>query len=331
MRILIVFQGKIPALLYGGTERVIWDLGKELTQMGCQITYLVSENSYCPFAKVITINPDKDLLQQIDVKQYDVVHFHSGIAGMELMQLPYLTTLHGNINHHADLDKNTVFVSKNHAERFGSTSYVLNGLDWEQYAKPIFDNKKKYFHFLGKAAWRVKNVKGAIDTVLHTPKEKLKVLGGKRFNFSMGMRFTFHPRISFHPTVNNEQKSRFLQASKGLIFPVKWHEPFGLAIIESLYFGCPIFGTTYGSLPEIVHQEVGCLSNNRQYLSQAILDVDQWNKQTCHDYAREQFSSKIMALAYLEKYEIIIRGNTLNLHTPNLLKVQEQKFLPWKQ
>ena len=55
-----------------------------------------------------------------------------------------------------------------------------------------------------------------------------------------------------------------------MIFPVRWHEPFGLAIVESLYFGCPVFGTPYGSLPEIVAPDVGVLSARASDLAEAV-------------------------------------------------------------
>ena len=62
--------------------------------------------------------------------------------------------------------------------------------------------------------------------------------------------------------VGGNKKNRLLQHSKGLIFPVKWDEPFGLAITESLYCGCPVFGTPYGSLPELVPSDVGFLAED---------------------------------------------------------------------
>ncbi|MEF9931013.1 MAG: glycosyltransferase, partial [Bacteroidales bacterium] len=52
--------------------------------------------------------------------------------------------------------------------------------------------------------------------------------------------------------IGGEQKLNILKESKGLIFPVIWNEPFGLAITESLYCGAPVFGTPYGSLPELI-------------------------------------------------------------------------------
>ena len=52
------------------------------------------------------------------------------------------------------LDKNSVFVSKNHANRYQSNEYVYNGLDWDDYGKVDLEKKRKRFHFLGNAAWR---------------------------------------------------------------------------------------------------------------------------------------------------------------------------------
>jgi glycosyltransferase involved in cell wall biosynthesis len=230
----------------------------------------------------------------------------------------------------SELDINTVFVSQNHASRYNSNSYVYNGLDWSEYSTPDLNNKRNYFHFLGNAAWRVKNLSGAIDIIKKTKKEKLKVLGGVRFNFKMGVRFTFSSKVSFSGMVGGEEKFGLLNGSKGLIFPVRWHEPFGLAIIESLFYGCPVFGTPYGSLPELVKENVGFLSDKSDNLVEAVLNVDNYSRQECHEYAMEEFNAKKMAMEYLKKYEIVMSGNKLNTDTPKLLKIQEQKWLEWK-
>ena len=327
MNILIVHNGIIPVAGYGGTERVVWYLGKMLNKMGHRVTYLVPKGSSCPFAKVIFIDKEKDIRKQIP-ENTDVVHFFTESCSFE-MNKPYIFTMEGNRNNQTPLDKNTVFVSRNHALRFGSGSFVYNGLDWDDYGKVAFTHSRPYFHFLGDAAWHVKNVQGAIGVVLQTKQEKLKVLGGKRLNFRMGFRFTLSPRISFCGTVGGEKKNRLLANSKGLIFPVRWHEPFGLAITESLYFGCPVFGTPYGSLPEIVTKEVGYLSNNKNDLSQAIAQSEGFDKRKCHEYAVEYFNAQRMAERYLEKYETVLNGNSLNQKSPVLQKVQKEKYLAW--
>lgn len=326
MHVLIANNSVIPAVRYGGTERVIWYLGSELVRMGHKVTYLVAQGSHCNFANVLYYNPEQPLNQQIPA-DVDVVHLN--FNPHQPIHKPYIVTMHGNTNDKALLDSNTVFVSQNHAQRYGSTSYVHNGLDWDDYGAVDLTNNRNYFHFLGDAAWRVKNIRGAIHVVLAAKHEQLAVLGGYRLNIRMGFRFTASPRIKFYGMVGGKKKLGLLQSSKGLIFPVRWNEPFGLAITESLYFGCPVLGTPYGSLPEIVIPEVGLLSAKANELTLAIQNIETYSRKRCHEYACDCFNSKIMAQTYLQKYETVLNGESLNTNPPQLQKIQEIKFLDW--
>lgn len=326
MHILIVNPSTIPATTYGGTERVIWYLGSELVTMGHQVTYLVNKGSHCHFADVLFLDPTKPVSEQIP-DTVDVVHFNMQPAGD--IKKPYIFTMHGNYNEYGEFDSNTVFVSRNHANRFNSESFVYNGMDWNDYGKVQLDNKRSYFHFLGNAAWRVKNVKGAIKVVSAVKGEKLKVLGGNRLNIKMGFRLTLNPNITFCGMVGGTEKLSLLQNSKGLVFPVRWPEPFGLAITESLYFGCPVLGTPYGSLPELVPSDVGFLSNDSQQLADAVRSIDKFSRKRCHEYAADLFNSKKMAEAYLEKYKTVLNGETLNKEKPQLKEKLTGKFMEW--
>lgn len=327
MNILIVDSGIIPARKYGGTERVIWYLGKELSKMGHKVTYLVSKGSTCDFASVLFLDQNRKLSGQIP-SSTDIVHLN--FMSSEWIEKPYIVTIHGNCNDFREFDINTVFVSKNHASRFASDSFVYNGLDWDDYGNPDLLRKRNKFHFLGKAAWSVKNVAGAIDVIKATKNEELMVLGGHRLNLKMGFRFTRSSRIQFYGMVGCDEKNSLLQKSKGLIFPVRWNEPFGLALIESMFFGCPVFGTPYGSLPEIVNPEVGFLSNKADELVHEIERVDQFSRTQCHNYALEFFNSKVMAELYLEKYLKVLNGGKLNVRPPRLIEKQTEKLLEWK-
>jgi glycosyltransferase involved in cell wall biosynthesis len=106
-----------------------------------------------------------------------------------------------------------------------------------------------------------------------------------------------------------------LQHSKGLIFPVQWHEPFGLAVIESLYFGCPIFCTPYGALPEIVSSECGFLSNRLSDLAEAVQAMN-FDPAACHQSAVEYFNAELMTQRYLQIYERIMSEEVLNPSPP---------------
>jgi len=102
-----------------------------------------------------------------------------------------------------------------------------------------------------------------------------------------------------------------------------------LAVIESSYFGCSVFATPYGSLPELVNNEVGFLSASADDLSNALNNAADFDKQKCHEYALNNFSSKLMALNYLTCYERVINGEVLNKQIPTLKQPPESKYLPY--
>jgi glycosyltransferase involved in cell wall biosynthesis len=324
MRILIVLQAVIPVHAYGGTERVVWDLGKALLSLGHQVTYLVNVGSSCSFAPVLEIKPEQPVLQQIPTG-FDVVHFQFNPGGEP--SYPYLVTEHGNTKKPQPLPRNTVFVSQNHAQRYQAHEFVHNGLDWAAYGTVNLQAPRPYFHFLGKGSWPVKNLRGAI-AVARKAQQPLAVLGAKRLNLSRGFRFTPWPSIQFHGMVGGAEKFQLLQHSKGLIFPVRWHEPFGLAVIESLYFGCPVFATPYGALPELVPQDVGYLSSTAHELAQAV-QAQQFSPAQCHAWARDHFNHIRMGQNYLKLYERVAAGEQLHAQAP-MLPVNGHQALDWQ-
>lgn len=127
MHILIVNQSPIPVFAYGGTERVIWDLGRALGEAGHRVNYLVPESSRCDFAPVLPIREGMSWNEQIP-SDVDVAHFQFN-PSVEIYG-PHLVTQHGNSQENVPLPRNTVFVSRDHARRHGSDVFVLNGLNW---------------------------------------------------------------------------------------------------------------------------------------------------------------------------------------------------------
>ena len=323
MHILLVNHAPIPVFAYGGTERVVWDLGKHLVALGHKVSYLVPPGSHCDFAQVLPLRPDQPWDAQIP-PDVDITHFQ--FDPHTLPSSPYVVTEHANARAPKPLPLNTVFLSQNHAQRYGSTEYVYNGLDWDAYGPVDFERPRSHYHFLGKAAWSVKNVRGAIAVARRAGVE-LDVLGGKRFNIKGGLRLTLSSRVHFHGMVGGWQKFGLLNASRGLILPVRWHEPFGLAIIESLYFGCPVFSTPYGALPELIAPEYGALADSAQALADAI-QQRQFDARACHAYAKQRFHARAMAQAYVRVYERVLDGEQLNPQAP--LMQGQARNLPWR-
>ena len=62
--------------------------------------------------------------------------------------------------------------------------------------------------------------------------------------------------------VKDKQKSKFLGLARCLLFPIKWEEPFGLVMIESMACGTPVVAFAQGSVPEVIKDgETGFIVN----------------------------------------------------------------------
>ncbi|MGQ1909355.1 glycosyltransferase [Marinifilum sp. RC60d5] len=304
MNVLLVTDLKIPAKHYGGIERIIWWLGEELINKGHQVSFMAAEGSTCSFAKMYTYDSKKTISDQLP-QDIDLVHFHFPIS--EELSIPYMVTLHGNSKPNERYDINTVFISKNHAERHGSSEFVYNGLDFNEYGPVDWNAKRDHMLFLGKANRSKKNLKGCIK-IAKALNEKLAVVGGRGLPFSK--------TVKYKGFLGGLEKSRVINESKALLFPVIWHEPYGLAIVESLYFGAPVFGSTYGSLPELITPEVGITSNSYNELIEAAKNYESYNRKYCHEYVCDNFSSQKMCDDYLNMYERVLNGEKLNEKEP---------------
>ena len=64
-------------------------------------------------------------------------------------------------------------------------------------------------------------------------------------------------------------------------------------------------------------------------LVDAVKDARSYNKTYCHEYVMNNFSSKQMAIKYVEKYEMVLNGSHLNYSNPILKEIQNVKFLPF--
>ncbi len=100
-----------------------------------------------------------------------------------------------------------------------------------------------------------------------------------------------------------DEKVRFLAASLGFIFPVRWSEGFGMSIVQAWACGLPVIGTRNGSLPELLDPApaAGLASKSDKAMVNAIRDIargsGRFSRQACFDRARN-FSVERMIEGY---------------------------------
>jgi hypothetical protein len=95
--------------------------------------------------------------------------------------------------------------------------------------------------------------------------------------------------------------------------------------------GSPIFGTPYGSLPELVTVEVGVLSDRKQVLADALREHAAFPVNTIRQYVLDNLTHLHMARRYVALYQRILDGETLNSAPPRALTtISPQTLLPWQ-
>src|SRR5262249_33271333 len=137
----------------------------------------------------------------------DIVHFHH-LPAVE-PQIPWVLTSQGNSPGELEHRPNKIFVSADHARRGGSTAYVHNGLDPDEF---IFrDRKDDYFLFLSKVSRRKKGVATALRLARRLDL-RLQVAGGTRFSLRKtgGLWDSLRGKVHFCGEVSGRRKAELL-------------------------------------------------------------------------------------------------------------------------
>ncbi|MCX6895386.1 MAG: glycosyltransferase, partial [Verrucomicrobia bacterium] len=300
MHITLYKPGKIPIppTLYGGTERVIYWLGKALVELGHTVTLIANAQSHIPGAELRPVAPDEAdprAWQKLVPDSTDVVHLWD--TSRPESNKPFVVTVEGNGKPGERFHVNTIFVSRKHAANHGSRHFVHNGLDPAEYA--FAETRADYAVFLAKARWPVKNLAGAA-TVARRAGLELRVLGSRSWPLNLHRLLPAIRGVRYYGMLGGAEKRDLLARARCLIFPVRWEEPFGIALTEALVSGAFVAGTPYGSLPEIVTPATGVLSANANELVAAVKSPQRFSPAACRDHVlRGGFTHLDMAKNYL--------------------------------
>lgn len=320
MKVLIYHPVILPVSHYGGTERVVMWLAQSLIKFGHKVTIFAAPGSNLQ-APLECITEESELLTR--APEFSIVHGFTKMSQTleNAFNGKMITTIQGNGQKGERFHINTVFVSRNHAERHGASAFVYNGLDPSElkFLETSGLERPNRFLFLSKTSWKVKNLSGAYDLCAKYH-QNLWVAGGEGplwLKAKTQLRHFLGQDWKWVGSVNQAQKADFLVQGKAMLFPILWHEPFGIVMTESLVSGTPFFGPEYGSVPEILEFAPQCLMRTEKDWENALTNQIKMPKaKECRQWVLEKFDQITMAKKYLELYERVISGEKLNSTEP---------------
>ncbi len=327
----------VPPTLYGGTERVISWLTKELVALGHDVTLFASGDSVTS-AKLEAIWPralrldgtvrDPNALHMMMIEQvcrradeFDLLHFHLDYYPFSLMSrqpTPFLTTLHGRLDlpeHQPVFEtfSNIPLVSISNSQRrpipkANWVETVYHGLPADLLTpKPI---KPSYLAFLGrispeKRADRAIRIARRCNLPL---KIAAKVDRADQDYFDESIKpLLSGGHVEFIGEISDAQKPEFLSGAMALLVPIDWPEPFGLVMIEAMACGTPVIAFNRGSVPEIIEDGVtGFVVEDETSAAAEVHNAISLSRDAIRARFQERFTARRMAEDYISVYRQMI-------------------------
>lgn len=327
----------VPPKLYGGTERVVYNLTEGLIKRGHDVTLFASgdssSNAKLVPACVSALRLDEDCIDPIvhhfhlmemvekESQNFDIIHSHIDYLYFPIMRRSrntYLTTLHGRLDipelkplflEYRDIP--LVSISDSQRQPFPENNWqatVYHGLPLDLY----HFNKKggDYLVFVGRVSPE-KRIDRAIEIAKKAGvpvKIAAKVDKVDKDYFESKIKCMLdHPLVEFIGEVGEKEKEELLGNALGFIYPIDWPEPFGLAMIESMACGTPVIAYSCGSVPEVVDERVtGFVVNSQKEAVEAVMKLRNVDRKLCRDTFENRFSVERMVDDYLVIYESMI-------------------------
>ncbi len=111
-------------------------------------------------------------------------------------------------------------------------------------------------------------------------------------------------RVRWIGTVTGRDRDDLVAGARAALFPLRWEEPGGTAVVESLALGTPVVGIARGCLPELIEDgRTGLLTADEQDLGELVHKAGLVAGGECRAEAARRFTPAVMAAAYLRLYE----------------------------
>lgn len=325
----------VPPKHYGGIERIIDLLARELVRQGHDVTLFAhpasaSAGRLIPYAgrsgasSIDTVRNAATIARHVLGHSYDVVHSFSRLQYLLPilpLRIPKLMTYQRTITRHSillgeRLSQGTLqftaisrHMTKPVAD-IGKWHIVYNCASLEKYQFRAETEDDAPLIFLG----RIEEIKGAhlaIEVARRTGL-KLCIAGNvptdERQYFATRIRpFIDGHNVVYVGPVDDAQKNYLLGRARALLMPVLWEEPFGIVMVEAMACGTPVVGLNRGAVPEVVEDSVsGFVRGDVDGLVEGVARLGEIDRRHCRDRVERQFSEIILAERYLSAYRDVI-------------------------
>jgi glycosyltransferase involved in cell wall biosynthesis len=334
----------VPPPEYGGTEVVVDHLARGLVLAGHDVTLFTTGDSTCPVPRrwvhpraVGTTGNLLDELAHVEaayevLDDGDVIHDHTLLGPLWAIAndvrprvlttahgpfTPELTELYRTIGQHV-----AVVAISHHQARTAPTvpvtQVIHHGIDVERI--PVGAGDGGYVAFLGRMH-PDKGVHRAI-AVARSRGRRLLIAAkmwepAERRYFAEVVEPMLGPDVEYVGQVGGRDKWELLGGAEALINPIRWPEPFGLVMIESLAVGTPVLAFAEGAAPEIVdHGRTGFLCDDEDDMSERLSTVGSLDRRDCRRAAETRFSTRRMVDDHLELYRRLLDPPRLAVPDP---------------
>lgn len=276
----------VPPKGYGGIEAVVHELTEELVARGHHVTLFATGDSRTKahlsfFYKTslgnngeIKNNPHT-LLEQIfpvftQAENFDIIHCHDiphALFFAEFIKTPVVHTLHGSLmENEQDPQKHAIYSRFTHQNFVSISNSQRKGLPGLHYIATVYNGIKIEDITVGHGdggylAWigRINPKKGVVEAI-----ESAKLAGmpikiaafidkqDKPYFDKFVLPRIDGKNVQFIGEIGEKEKNDLLGHAFACLFPIKWHEPFGLVMVESLACGTPVVAIDAGSVSEII-------------------------------------------------------------------------------
>lgn len=325
----------VPPRFYGGIERIVDILARELQARGHEVTLFAhpdsrSAGALSPWPGALsqsrrdTVRNALALARGVRRGRFDVVHSFSRIAYLTPI-LPFGPPM--LMTYQREISPRTVSLGHllsggrlefsgisrwmiESVEHIGRWHIVPNGVSLETYsfAPPPADDAPLVF--LG----RLEEIKGphlAIEVARRTGLP-LVLAGNIPDAHASWFEAQVRPHIDgrqirYVGPVDDVQKDQLLGRARAFLMPILWEEPFGIVMAEALACGTPVIGMRRGAVPEVVDDGLtGFVCDTIDDLVAAVLRVGQIDRGACRRAAEERFSREAITTGYETIYRAMI-------------------------